>query len=112
MSDINEESGITLSEFKAWLSGVEEMQDDDWAPTLTQWRRIRAKFFDIKQDTAAVTQRPPAMRGQQPYQQPQYVPSERPSMPQPPPPGLDNGQSGRAKTPDIDSSNGYQSSLA
>lgn len=37
----------TLGEFRAWLSGVEEMQADDWAPDLTQWKRIRARIDEI-----------------------------------------------------------------
>lgn len=38
---------LTLNEFRAWLSGVEEMQPDDWSPDRTQWRRIRAKIEEI-----------------------------------------------------------------
>lgn len=35
---------ITLSEFKAWLQGVEDMQPDNWAPSKDQWARIREKI--------------------------------------------------------------------
>lgn len=38
---------LSLNEFRAWLSGVEEMQSDDWTPDHTQWRRIRAKIDEI-----------------------------------------------------------------
>lgn len=37
----------TLGEFRAWLSGVEEMQSDDWAPDLSQWTRIRERIDEI-----------------------------------------------------------------
>jgi len=34
----------TLNEFQAWLSGVEEMQDGNWVPTLEQWELIRRRI--------------------------------------------------------------------
>lgn len=41
----NNTDTISLSEFRAWLSGVEDMQgSDDWSPTLDQWLKIRAKI--------------------------------------------------------------------
>jgi hypothetical protein len=104
MSDTKEETGITLAEFKAWLSGVEEMQADDWAPTLVQWRRIRAKFMQIEEDQAPQRRGPIQSYPQQGYFPPADVP---PSRPQPLPSSL----ASTLKTPDIDSSNGYQSSL-
>lgn len=41
---------ITLRDFKSWLSGVEEMQEDDWSPSTEQWRRIRQKIDLISED--------------------------------------------------------------
>ncbi len=38
---------LSLNEFRAWLSGVEEMQPDNWTPDPTQWRRIRQKIEDV-----------------------------------------------------------------
>lgn len=38
---------MSLSQFKSWLEGVEEMQDADWHPSATQWNTIRAKFDSI-----------------------------------------------------------------
>ncbi len=40
-------AGLTLGEFKAWLSGVEEMQPRGWVPDAAQWKTIRSKFEDI-----------------------------------------------------------------
>lgn len=40
---------ITINDFKMWLSGVEEMQDDDWTPTQSQWKRIRGKIDNIQE---------------------------------------------------------------
>ena len=33
-----------MEQFKAWLEGVEEMQEEGWHPTASQWQTIRAKF--------------------------------------------------------------------
>ncbi|MDE1830607.1 MAG: hypothetical protein KGI25_09820 [Thaumarchaeota archaeon] len=38
---------LTLNEFRAWLSGVEEMQESDWTPSASQWRTIRAKIEEV-----------------------------------------------------------------
>lgn len=35
---------ITLIEFRAWLEGVEELQDTDWSPSNEQWNLIRKKI--------------------------------------------------------------------
>lgn len=35
---------ISLAEFKAWLEGVEDLQDDDWSPSKVQWEKIRQKI--------------------------------------------------------------------
>jgi len=40
-------NNISLEEFRAWLQGVEEMQEDDWAPNTTQWKKIREKIDNI-----------------------------------------------------------------
>jgi hypothetical protein len=51
----------TLSEFRAWLNGVEELQPEDWAPDATQWKLIREKINNIVEsedtsvDTATLT---------------------------------------------------------
>ncbi len=44
----------TLAEFRAWLSGVEELQPDDWAPNATQWRLIRDKINNVIEPKAAM----------------------------------------------------------
>lgn len=38
---------LSLNEFRAWLSGVEEMQADDWTPDSGQWRIIRSKIEEV-----------------------------------------------------------------
>ena len=38
---------ITLLEFKAWLSGIEELSSDDWSPDESQWKLIRDKIENI-----------------------------------------------------------------
>lgn len=38
---------ISFAEFKAWLKGVQSMQDEDWTPTTTQWQTIQAEIDSI-----------------------------------------------------------------
>ena len=45
---------ITFDEFKAWLSGVEDLQAADWFPTKEQWDIIREKIESIKITTPVV----------------------------------------------------------
>lgn len=40
---------ITLSSFRAWLEGVEEMQKLDWCPSVEQWNLIRDKIDLIEE---------------------------------------------------------------
>lgn len=47
---------VTLNEFKAWLDGVEELQPDDWTPTADQWKLIRTKIGNIKEDAPVAIQ--------------------------------------------------------
>ena len=37
----------TLGEFKAWLEGIEDMQENDWCPNSTQWLTIRLAIGGI-----------------------------------------------------------------
>lgn len=38
---------LSLSEFRAWLSGVEEMQPAGWSPDGNQWKIIRSKIEEV-----------------------------------------------------------------
>ncbi len=40
----------TLKEFQAWLSGIEEIQPDNWHPDLDQWKLIRERMDNIIAD--------------------------------------------------------------
>jgi len=42
--DKEQEKPITLRDFRAWLQGVEDMQEEEWTPTAEQWKRIRHKI--------------------------------------------------------------------
>lgn len=81
----------TLAEFRAWLSGVEELQPDDWAPSAEQWKLIRDKIGGI------VEPKPPAPANQnfnvQPVQGNPYQMTAA-HIPPPPPPveGVPRGQ--------------------
>lgn len=37
----------TLTEFKAWLEGIEEIQPNDWHPDPAQWKMIRERIGGI-----------------------------------------------------------------
>lgn len=56
---------ISFQEFKAWLQGVEEMQDEGWTPTGVQWQKIKEKLnqIDFHQPTLVY---PPNVRTHQP----------------------------------------------
>ncbi len=38
---------MTLTEFRAWLEGVEEMQAANWVPDQAQWKLIRSRIDNI-----------------------------------------------------------------
>jgi hypothetical protein len=38
---------VQLSEFRAWLEGVEELQDKSWHPDAKQWKLIRRKIDSV-----------------------------------------------------------------
>jgi hypothetical protein len=59
-------SEISVSEFKSWISGIQDMQEDDWTPNKSQWNKIRDKINLLsEQEDIAPAQQPQ-------YQQPQY----------------------------------------
>lgn len=66
--DVQDET-IDIDTFKAWLSGVEDMQGDDWTPSAEQWKKIRSKI-----NLLTVTEyEDPKPYPQQPiYRQPQF----------------------------------------
>jgi len=118
----SEEGGISLLEFRAWLQGIEEMQDDTWAPNTEQWKKIKAKIADIVEEEIEVptnttnfgygggtaTSRANGQVGYGGGAAPARV-SELPAAPRLQQQPISNPNP--AKTPDIDSSNGYISSL-
>lgn len=70
----------TLSEFKAWLEGIEELQPADWAPDATQWKTIRNKLLNIVEPEPVEYAEP-----QEPAYVPSHIPPQQPF--QPPQPG-------------------------
>ena len=125
--------GLTLYEFRAWISGVEEMQPNNWVPDAGQWKTIRSKFNDIVEGPAVVNrtinnnpfdQEPRSVRqaGPSGFVAPQptmRAPSQpielhNPNRPVETPntmPDLNSGEGakkmvGRVKTPNIDTSSG------
>jgi len=73
----------TLAEFRAWLSGVEELQPDNWAPNADQWKLIRDKIDGItvpKVVPVAATPSPAAVANNAPYAM------QAAHIPPPPPP--------------------------
>lgn len=54
---VQNESSMSLTEFKSWLNGLMEFQDDTWAPTPEQWRAIVDKIMKLK-DSEPTKQQP------------------------------------------------------
>ena len=117
---------VTLAEFKAWLEGVEELQDRNWVPDLKQWKLIRNKIKKIS-DTAPVA---PISNTEVPLLQPQTQTPTASALGIPPAP-ISGGVGGipvnaeiigpspdaqamltgeTRKTPDIDTSTGQYAS--
>lgn len=73
------DASITIAEFKQWLAGVEDMQDDGWVPDAVQWAKIRAKVELLTEEEVQVveTQQYTAPAYLQPVHQ-QYVPAYQP----------------------------------
>lgn len=51
-----QEASISISEFKQWLAGVEDMQEDGWVPDAVQWAKIRAKVELLAEEDIQVEQ--------------------------------------------------------
>lgn len=107
------QAGTSLALFKAWLAGIEEMQGEDWYPNAEQWRRIKEKLMSVEEAVAPEPEQPyrqPVMQ----YQQPQaFLPApvmqaHNSAMQFANPAG---GQLPGVRTPDIDSTGGYESGL-
>lgn len=126
----------TLSEFRAWLEGVEELQGDDWCPDADQWKLIRAAIDGIVEE--APPEPAPAPAAGNPYDrapEQQYHPAPAPApVPGPapqqstmlpvgdsvemtpaakaalnggaPPPSMTPDPDGKLKTPNLDTTNG------
>lgn len=59
-------TSISVSEFKSWMSGVEDMQEDDWVPNKQQWERIKSKI-ELLSDEAIVAQQDTQQGYETPY---------------------------------------------
>ncbi len=110
---------LSVSEFRSWLEGVEDMQGDDWSPDLSQWKKIRGKIELLEEvDYSEVL-------AEMSKKQPTVVNNTQMASPRPPafpagPSFLDDGGPklttvmpsppssiiGSTKTPDIDTSGG------
>lgn len=119
---------LTLAEFRAWLSGVEDLHPKNWHPDAAQWKLIRDKMMCIvEEQTLPPTEHtlyyPPGVRS---GPQPPMGTGLPPGITPPPPVGgipfgevamspeakrlLNTG--GTSKTPDVDTSSGsYNSSF-
>lgn len=131
---------VTLSEFRAWLQGVEELHPDNWHPDESQWALIREKIESIKEEVAPPTeplqqavvqaptgtfQHPPSsFVAQPPVGQPPFMPAAQPPVAEMTPAAkaalagklpseMVPGPDGKVKTPNLDTGDGnYDSSFA
>ena len=74
---------ISVSEFKSWISGIEDMQDDDWVPNKVQWDKIKSKINLLAEtvEIEATETEPqkyyqPAAQMPWPQQPPQFTPQQ------------------------------------
>lgn len=125
----------SLTEFRAWLSGVEEMQEPGWIPNETQWELIRQRIDLIDESPTPTHQTAhnyqhradnhtmvepllPAVPSQ--FDNVQVIAPTTsglsdiplgPTVPGPRPKQKQRTLVGSEKTPDIDSTGGYSSSF-
>lgn len=77
---------ISVSDFKHWLSGVEDMQPADWVPDAEQWKKIRAKINQLSDELFDSDDGAPSVNYgmSRPIAAPYPQPSELTTIPQPP----------------------------
>lgn len=105
---------LSMSQFKSWLEGVEEMQDTDWHPSATQWKTIRNKFdMIVEPKPAPVATRAPVAAGPMPAYRPPAPVAPDGWTPPPTMPAEEVSISPAAraimeggKTPEVDSADG------
>ena len=74
---------ISVSEFKSWISGIQDMQEDDWTPNKQQWEKIRSKIDLLAENEAPeVVAATPQPQTYQSYAPPQFNAYNPPIMPQ------------------------------
>jgi hypothetical protein len=56
---MSEDKKLSVSDFKNWLSGVLDFQDEDWTPNLDQWKKILTKIHELDETTVQPTQATP-----------------------------------------------------
>ena len=107
---------ISVKEFHAWLSGIEDMMEDNegvWTPSATQWKRIRDKIKDIDDKVEIVRERDSESTPKREFRpaqvEPVYAESgllAHPATELANKPFLPDSPIMAAKTPTIDTSNG------
>jgi len=114
-----QQNEITVKEFKMWLEGVIEMQDEDWIPDARQWKKILDKIYEISENVQLSNNRsfereefvPRLSIDSYPSQPIQYAPGGLGFVAPAPQPNValfasDNGNI-PTRTPNIDTSTGY-----
>lgn len=79
---------ITVSEFRFWLQGVEEMQDEGWTPNSQQWSKIREKIDQIVETEQPAPAARPPLQYPQGARQPENRPNATPAQNTMPPPSI------------------------
>lgn len=51
-------NNLTLTEFKAWIKGIQEFQSDDWVPSRQQWKAIVEKIMALEEGYADHVRQP------------------------------------------------------
>ena len=88
MAKARKNKKITLRDFNNWLSGLEEIQPDEWAPNKDQWELIRNKIKCIIEEPPVLTPQHPAYNPQNVQRRAAVAPVQQPMQPVTPPPAM------------------------
>jgi hypothetical protein len=128
MARKNVKTSLTVTDFRSWLEGVEDMQGDDWSPSLEQWKKIRSKIELLEEvDLEEIISSVKTATVPTPTQTTGYINTPQGPIPRPAPfptapsfledpaaqpklttvmPSRPNSIIGSSKTPDIETSGG------
>lgn len=70
----------TIKEFQSWLDGLLEFQEDSWTPTAAQWKTIKERIYNLKEEVVQHIQQPVQTTGFIQHQVPRQEPIQAPAQ--------------------------------